>query len=152
MWLRKRVKNLPTSCTSCRLNPHDQVGRLCVYAIYKLTMRAPTKENLLILAAVDRRGKNTQEQGQMRLWAVPTAGPEKSPVLEGIIGRQKWTVTHREGKDIYNWYLRKELLFLYFDWFCSWFWSFFLLFFPLCCWGCWFYYYYSLYLSFWEFI
>ena len=23
--------NIPTSCTSCRLNPHNQLGRLCVY-------------------------------------------------------------------------------------------------------------------------
>ena len=37
-------QNLPTSCTSCRLNPHDQLGRLCVYGIYKRSLRAPTKE------------------------------------------------------------------------------------------------------------
>jgi len=33
VWLRKKTQNLPTSCTSCRLNPHDQLGRLCVYGI-----------------------------------------------------------------------------------------------------------------------
>ena len=49
------------SCTSCRLNPHDQLGRLCVYGIYKRTLRAPTKENALVLRAVDNGGKNTQE-------------------------------------------------------------------------------------------
>ena len=26
MWLRKKTQNLPTSCTSYRLNPHDQLG------------------------------------------------------------------------------------------------------------------------------
>ena len=31
MWLRKKTQNLPTSSTSCRLNPHHQLGRLCVY-------------------------------------------------------------------------------------------------------------------------
>ena len=51
----------PTSCTSCRLNSHDQLGRLCVYGIYKRTSRAPTKENALLLKAVDIGGKNTQE-------------------------------------------------------------------------------------------
>ena len=34
----------PTSCTSCRLNPHDQLGQICVYGIYKRSLRAPSKE------------------------------------------------------------------------------------------------------------
>ena len=34
---------------------------LCVYGIYKRTLRAPTKENALVLIAVDIGGKNTQE-------------------------------------------------------------------------------------------
>jgi len=60
VWLRKRTQNLPTSCTSCRLNPQDQLGRLCVYGIHKRTLRPPTKENALVLTAVDIGGKNTQ--------------------------------------------------------------------------------------------
>ena len=52
---------------SCRLNPHDQLGRLCVYGIYKRSLRAPTKENTLVLIAVDIEGKNTQEQDQIRI-------------------------------------------------------------------------------------
>ena len=51
----------PTSCTSCSLNPHDQLGRLCVYGIYKRPLRAPTKENALVLIPMDIGGKNTQE-------------------------------------------------------------------------------------------
>ena len=39
----------------------DQLGRLCVYGIYKRPLRAPTKENALALMAVDIGGKNTQE-------------------------------------------------------------------------------------------
>ena len=42
MWLRKRIKNLPTSRTSFRLNQHNQLGRLCVYGIYKRAVRVPT--------------------------------------------------------------------------------------------------------------
>ena len=53
-------KNLPTSCRSWRLNSHNQLGRLCVYGIYKRTLRAPTKENALVLIAVDIGGKNTE--------------------------------------------------------------------------------------------
>ena len=66
VWLRKKTQNLPTSCTSCRLNPHNQLGRLCVYGIYKRTLSAPTKENALALMAVDIGGKNTLEQDQIR--------------------------------------------------------------------------------------
>ena len=45
VWLRKKTQNLPTGCTSCRLNPHNQLSRLCVYGIYKRLFRAPSKEN-----------------------------------------------------------------------------------------------------------
>ena len=46
---------------SSRLKPHDQLGRLCVYGIYKRSLRTPTKENPLVLIAVDIGGKNTEE-------------------------------------------------------------------------------------------
>ena len=39
----------------------NQLDRLCVYGIYKRSLRAPTKENTLVLTAVDIGGKNTQE-------------------------------------------------------------------------------------------
>ena len=40
LWLRKKTQNLPTSCISYRLNPHDQLGRLLfplqlIFNIYK---------------------------------------------------------------------------------------------------------------------
>ena len=47
-----------TSCTSCRLSPYDQLDRLCGYGIHKRSLRAPTKENALVLIAVDTGGKN----------------------------------------------------------------------------------------------
>jgi len=62
----EKDSNLPNSCISCRLNAHNQLGRCCVYGIYKRTLRAPTKENTLVLTAVDTGGKNTQEQDQVR--------------------------------------------------------------------------------------
>ena len=58
---KEKDPNFPTRCTSCRLNPHDQLGRLCVYGIYERSLRAPTRENALVLIAVDTGGKNTQE-------------------------------------------------------------------------------------------
>ena len=57
----KMTQNFPTSSISSRLNPHDQLGRLHVCGIYKKTLRAPTKENTLVLIIVDIGGKNTQE-------------------------------------------------------------------------------------------
>jgi len=57
----KKTPNPPTTCTSCRLNPHDQLGRLCIYGIYKRSLRAPTKENAVVLIAADIGGKNTWE-------------------------------------------------------------------------------------------
>ena len=54
-------------CTNGRLNPHDQLGRLCVYGIYKRSLKASTKENALVLIAVDIGGKNTEEKEQIRI-------------------------------------------------------------------------------------
>ena len=38
-----------------------QLSRPCVYGIYKRSLKAPTKENTLVLITVDIGGKNTQE-------------------------------------------------------------------------------------------
>ena len=43
-----------------QIKSNDQLGRLCVYGIYKRPLRAPTKENALVLIAVDVAGKNTE--------------------------------------------------------------------------------------------
>ena len=58
---KEEDQNLSSSCTSCRLNPHVQLDRLCVYGIYKRPLRALTKEITLVLIAMDIGGKNTQE-------------------------------------------------------------------------------------------
>ena len=82
---KEEDQNLPTSYTSCRLNPQDQPDRLCVYGIYKRTLRAPTKANTLVMTAVDIGDKNTQEYNQIRISAALTGGAETSPLLEGIL-------------------------------------------------------------------
>ena len=53
--------NFPTSCAIFRLNPHDQLGSLCVCGIYRRPLRARTEENALVPIALDIGGKNTQE-------------------------------------------------------------------------------------------
>ena len=83
---KKKTQSLQTSSTSCRLKPHGHLGRLCVYGIYKRTVRAPTKENTIVLIAVDNGGEDIQEQDQSL--SCPTAGPETSAVLESIPERQ----------------------------------------------------------------
>ena len=98
MWLRKKTQNLPTSCTSCRLNPHDQLGRLCVYGIYKRSLKAPTKEVLiaLVLIAMDIGGKNTGVEPDYNM-SCPH-GRSRDPHSVGRHPREvKWTVTPREG-------------------------------------------------------
>ena len=122
--------NLSTSCTSCRLNPHNQLKRLCVYRKYKRTLRAPTKENTLVLISVDIEGKNTQEQDLIRIWAAPTAGPEISTVLEGILGRWGGLCHRGRKRTLIAVTQEKHLLFLCFDLFYRFFWIF-PLFFPL---------------------
>ena len=44
-----------------------QLGRLCVYGLYKRPLRAPTKANALVLIAVDTGSKNIEEQDQIRI-------------------------------------------------------------------------------------
>ena len=44
-----------------KLQIKSTLGRLCAYGIYKRSLRAPTKENTLVLIAVDIGGENTQE-------------------------------------------------------------------------------------------
>ena len=46
---------------------NTQLGRLYVYGIYKRTLRALTKENTIVQITVGIRGKNTQEQDQIRV-------------------------------------------------------------------------------------
>ena len=40
---------------------YSQLDSLCVFGIYKKPLKAPTKENALVLITVDTGGKNTQE-------------------------------------------------------------------------------------------
>lgn len=40
---------------------YSQLDSLCVFGIYKKPLKAPTKENALVLITVDIEGKNTQE-------------------------------------------------------------------------------------------
>ena len=64
---KERIKNISISCTNCRLNPHDQLGRPCVNGISESMMSGPTNENSLALAAVHFAGKHMQELGQIRV-------------------------------------------------------------------------------------
>ena len=120
-WLRKKIQSLPTGCTSCRLNQQGQLGRLHVYGIYKRSLRAPTKENTLVLIAVDIVGKNTQEQDQIRIWAAPTAGPEINTALEDILGRWGGLWLWVRERILTAVTQEKHLLFLCFDLLCRFF-------------------------------
>ena len=124
MWLRNKIQSLP-SYTSYRLNPHNQLGRLCVYGIYKRPLRAPTKENALVLIAVNIGGRNTEEKDEIRIWAAPTAGPEINTVLERILRRWGGLWLPVMERTLTAVTQEKHLLFLCFDLLCRFFWMFF---------------------------
>ena len=91
-------------------------------------MRAPTKENTLVLIAVDIGGKNTQEKDQVRNWAAPTASPEISTMLGGILGRRGglWLPARETTLDSID---SRKIFTLCFDLLCRFFWIFFSFFF-----------------------
>ena len=76
--------NLPTSCTSGRLNPQDPLRRLCPWRCERL-LRAPTGESALALTAVGGGGENTQESTLES--ELPPEQVQTSTVLEGPLGR-----------------------------------------------------------------
>ena len=77
---------------------------------------------------MDFGGKNTQDQDLVRVWAAPTAGPEISTVLEGILGRWGGLWLPARERTLTAVTQEKHLLFLCFDLFCRFFWTFFFFF------------------------
>ena len=71
---RKKTQNLPTSCTSCRLHPHNQLGRLCVYGIYKRTLKVKVKSFSLV-----------------RLFATPWTVAYESPPSMEFFSHENWS-------------------------------------------------------------
>ena len=100
VWLRKKTESFSNSCTGWKLNPHNQLVRLCVCGIYKRAMSVPTKEH----PGYERTSSGRCGcGGRIRVWTIPTTGPETGIVLEGIQGRRRWTVTHSKEKDTDSW-------------------------------------------------
>ena len=96
--LRKKTQNLPISCTSCKLSPHNQLGTLCVYGIYKRPLRAPTKENTLVLIAVDI-GHKTQWSRTRLESELPHSRSRDQHSVGGHPREVRWTVTPSKRKD-----------------------------------------------------
>ena len=132
MWLRK-TQNLPTGCTSCRLNPHNHLGRLCIYGIYKRTLRASTKENVLVLITVDTGGKRHRSRTILESGLPPHRSRDHHSV-GGHPREVRWTVTPSKGKDPDSSDSKTKTttknLFLFFDLLCKFFWILFFFFPP----------------------
>jgi len=83
-------------------------------------MSVPTKENALALEAVKLEARTLRSRARIGS-AVTTVGPERPaphphPVLEGLLGKQRWAMVHRGGKMLTAETQGKHLLlFLYFD-------------------------------------
>ena len=86
MWLRKKTQNIPTSSTSSRLNPHNKLGKLYAYGIYTMSLRAPTKENVIVLILVDTGGKNKGSRTRLDS-ELPPKKVQRPAEWEGILGR-----------------------------------------------------------------
>ena len=100
VWLRKKTQNLPISCTSCKLNPHAQLGRLCVYGIYKRPLRAPRKHT-----SSDSCGHWRQEHtrvGPDQNLSCPHSRSRDQHSVRGHPREVRWTVTPSKGKDSDN--------------------------------------------------
>ena len=80
MWLRTRTQNLPTNCTSCGLNPHNQLSRLCVCGLYKRTLRAHKRK----CTSSDSCGRWRQEHAGV--------GPDQSLSCLHSRSRDHWSV------------------------------------------------------------
>ena len=90
----------------------------CIYRLYKRSLRAPTKENALVLIAVDIGGKNTKVEDQIRIWAAPLSRSRISTVLEGILGRWGGLWLPARERTLTTVTQQKHWLFLCFDLFC----------------------------------
>ena len=99
MWLRKKTQNLPTGCTSW-LNPHDQLGRLCVYGIYERTLRIPTRENPLVLIAVDIGGKKHKGIGPDENLSCPHSRSRDQHSAGWHPREGRWTVTPARERNL----------------------------------------------------
>ena len=76
-------------------------------------MRAPTKENALVLIAVDIGGKNTQEEDLIIL-SCPHSRSRDQHGFGGHPREVRWTVTPSDGKDSDSSDSRKTFIILIF--------------------------------------
>ena len=66
-------------------------------------LKSISKENALALEAVKLEARTLRSRARIGS-AVTTVGPERPaphphPVLEGLLGKQRWAMAHRGGKD-----------------------------------------------------
>ena len=72
--------------------------RQTVCGIYKRALRAPTKENALVLIVVDLGGKNKRSRTRLES-ELPYSRSRDQHSVGGRPRKVRWTVTPREGKD-----------------------------------------------------
>lgn len=95
--LRERMVNFRNSYTSFRINPHAQLGKLCVYGMYKRAVSVPTEENAL--EAVDMEACRMAVRPNHSVSCPHSwSRGQPCPPLENLPGRQRWAVVHSRGK------------------------------------------------------
>ena len=106
VWLRDRTQNLPTSGTSCRLNPHNQLGKLCVYEYTKGSWEVPQQKAHYQMWTIEarRRGHRTRLESQVS--PQPIQRPARywrQGGLDSERGERRWQL--RSKKNIYYPYI-----------------------------------------------
>ena len=113
VWLKKKTLKLPTRCTSCRLNLHDPLGRLCIYGIYERSLRIPTKENALVLITVRLEARTYRSRTSLESELPPQQlqrSAQRWRASEG--GEMDWD--SRRGKGLGQQWLKRTFIVLMF--------------------------------------
>jgi len=124
VWLRKKIQNLPTSCTSCRLNLHNQLSRLCVYGVYKRPLRMPPKENVQFWYCGHWRQEH-RGAGPDQNVSCPHSRSRDQHSVGGHPREVRWTVTASKAKDSNSSDSRKTFIILIFYLYYRFFWIYF---------------------------
>ena len=105
--------NLPTSCTSCRLNPHGQPDRLCLWNILKVIESSHERKR----TSSDSCGHWRQEhtgRGPDYTLSCPHSRSRDQHGFGGHPREVRWTVTPSDGKDSDSSDSRKTFIILIF--------------------------------------
>ena len=136
VWLWNRTQNRPISGTSCRLNPHNHLGKLCVYEYTKGHWEVPQQKAHCQMWTLEARRRRRKTRLESQVSPLQIQRPAQ-------YWRQGELWLREREKTLTAEIQEKHSLSLYFNLLHICFWIFFFPFPLLCCYSsCWFYQYY----------